>query len=337
MNIIILKDIRNNIIFITYMEYYYDVIGIKKYFISNCKLIGIISLNETYKLWANFILLNLKHSNIEGNIDNHIIIPNILENNCKNKMISLLCEKGSNNDKAQQFYEKFMAKIEILYNKYKNRIFDPSIIKINYYNFVLYCDNIKLTINQILYDKLQRLFINHKYIYEYMFEMLFNYDILDGLSLQWSIPDKIFTIVTGELFASPINCHIENNYYSLFSIDKFFGSKGNIFNVLTLENGIYEINPPFIEKIFDETINLVNDNLNNENIIFIYIMPNWTDSNLYQILDTSKYKKNKFIYKIGTHQYIDIYNKNIQASFDTHVFILSSSLKNIEIENKDIF
>src|SRR5437667_414096 len=87
--------------------------------------------------------------------------------------------------------------------------------------------------------------------------ILIFYYILDGQSLQWSLPPQIlgifndFLSVKTELFASPSN-HYLSNHYSLFYVDKQFGAIDNFFN-LKSENmleGTYEINPPFIEKIF---------------------------------------------------------------------------------------
>ena len=163
--------------------------------------------------------------------------------------------------------------------------------------------------------------------------MLYNYDILDGFNFQWSVPNSIFKNMKGELFASPINAHIE--YYSLFEVDKLFMSKGNLFaNYHSIENGCYEVNPPFIEKIFEETIEILFSILKTKTVTFLFVMPNWTDSKAYITLDNSEYKKDKFIYKAGYHYYTDIQYKLISSPFDTHVFVLSSSDTDI---NKNIW
>ena len=276
-------------------EYYSDVSNLKKYFITNCKQIGVSSSNESYKIWANWLIMNLSN-------ENNLIIPNIVGNDIKTK--SLLIEKGGDKDKTIVFYNKFIEKVSHLYKKYGERKFQEKEINVSTnvsreYKIVSFLSNdCKIIISFDIYNKLSRQYVGPAhYLHENMFEMLFNYDILDGFSLQWSIPNTLFDSVEGELYASPINSH-SNLYFSLFTIDKLFGSKDNVLNLKLLDRGIYEVNPPFIEKVFEESYIIIHNLLRSPvELTFIYIMPNWIDSTTYIDLSNSQYLKDKYIYK----------------------------------------
>ena len=62
-----------------------------------------------------------------------------------------------------------------------------------------------------------------------IFDLLFNYEFAGSNGYQWCVPPPIMEIlrmklrVDTEIFASPIN-HYFNKYFSLFYIDKYFGS-----------------------------------------------------------------------------------------------------------------
>jgi phosphorylated CTD-interacting factor 1 len=61
------------------------------------------------------------------------------------------------------------------------------------------------------------------------------------------------------LFASPLN-HCLDNYYSVFEIDKLFGSKGNSLKKTHLSGG-FEVNPPFIEETMEKTASMLINSL----------------------------------------------------------------------------
>ena len=186
-----------------------------------------------------------------------------------------------------------------------------------------------------------------------MFEMGFNYYMLEGHSFQWCVPPKAFTTIEKllsartELFASPMNASLQN-YYSLFYVDKFFGAIDNFFNVQTpsISEGTYEVNPPFIEYIFVESSRMVIDMLNNsqknkKDLLFIYIMPNWLDSGGYQLLIKSKYLLDEIILTENNHFYHQSSkHRMISANFETHVLIIGTDSSKerwtTEIKNKFI-
>lgn len=176
-----------------------------------------------------------------------------------------------------------------------------------------------------------------------VWKLLNNYMLLDGLSYQWSLPPETFKLLSNkcdlkaELFASPLNHHVKN-YYSLFEIDKEFGSSGDFFHSTYNDfskGGFYEANPPFIESIFVRASHLIlnyleiarnNTNKDNAGLMFMWIMPDWLDSYAYKRLRNSRFFRTELVFKKGLHKYWE-YRKNrlIQANFNTYVLILSSS------------
>jgi len=172
-----------------------------------------------------------------------------------------------------------------------------------------------------------------------IWKLLNCYSLLDGLSYQWSLPLETFEFLytkcnlKAELFASPLNHHI-NNYYSLFEIDRIFGSSGDFFQSTYkdfMAGGFYEANPPFIESVFVQASQLILNYLKcseerNINLAFMWIMPDWLDSFAYQRLKKSTYLKTELVFHKNQHKYWE-YRKNriIQANFNTHVLILASN------------
>ena len=90
-----------------------------------------------------------------------------------------------------------------------------------------------------------------------------------------------------ECFASPLN-HVFDTYYSIFSEDLVFDSKGNIFNSANtvLPNGRFEMNPPFEETILDRASDLVVNTFRDTGCASYLVMfaPNWKDSAFYRKL-----------------------------------------------------
>jgi len=177
------------------------------------------------------------------------------------------------------------------------------------------------------------------YPYFDLWKMLNHYFLLDGLSYQWSLPPATFKLlreqlgVRTELFASPLNHHLDN-YYSLFpDNDTLFGSRGDFFQSSWndfREGGIYEANPPFIESIFVRTSQILIHYLNNAidqgvHLSFIFIMPAWLDSFGYQRLRASRFLFKELIFQKHCHSYWEYRkDKYITAHFDSHVLLLTS-------------
>lgn len=172
-----------------------------------------------------------------------------------------------------------------------------------------------------------------------LWKLLNNYSLLDGLSYQWSLPPETFDLLTNscglkaELFASPLNHHVKN-YYSLFELDREFGSSGDFFESNYKDfssGGFYEANPPFIESVFIQASQLILKYLefakeDKIDLSFMWIMPDWLDSFAYRRLKASSFFRKELVLRKGQHKYWE-YRKNriIQANFNTHVLILTSN------------
>lgn len=78
-----------------------------------------------------------------------------------------------------------------------------------------------------------------------------------------------------ELFASPLNCYF-SNYCSAFPVDRFFNSRGSVYNLQTL-TGFYEVNPPFTEEVITMCLRKLRENLSGAEgpLGFVLILPEW--------------------------------------------------------------
>ena len=227
---------------------------------------------------------------------------------------------------------------------YKNIYINKNIDK-----YILIYNGIILYIESYLYDKLLSLYKRNEMnemnlFHTYLFELLFNYHILDGISHQWSIPSTIFTElnITRELYASPFNS-CAPKYHSIFNIDKIFGSNGCAENLLDsdIEDGIYEVDPPHIEKIICNGFNIIKTLLQmetneNKNLIFIFIIPYWIDMIAYKESCTSDFLIDKLILNAYEHHYIKLNGHKITSIFDTCIFIHGTKSGKVEWIDKKL-
>ena len=286
--------VQNHDSFEKLQHYYRDIRDFKNFFIKNC---CVEKKYEAYKVWAHWLIRNLCEV-----LDNYHIIPNqkIAEDP---SIITHLTDKGSDPEKVHEFYNQVILKALYLHQKYNqfkiDMINDATRVKQvsklieytlseengNKYHTYKYMETY-IKHNDIKYKKLMGLYKGDpESLNFYMFELGFNYYILDGHSLQWCIPPKVFDTlktrlsVKTELFAAPTNVNLPL-YCSLFYIDKQFGALDNFFNLSAdqILEGTFEVNPPFIEKIFIKSSAMVIDFLersqhHNKDLMFIYIMP----------------------------------------------------------------
>lgn len=313
---------------------------LKKYFLQHC---GLESNNEAIKVWANWVIVN--------RINNPQIDPFLPteELESDNKTVSLLIEKGCQEDDAITFYNNFILQCQ----RWKHRL--------SYYSIGLHnlpcqttesltqqktlCNEIKiipdsadpdgntllieyrggyLSINLETLLKLKTAYRGdtNNYYFE-LWKLLSQYSLLDGLSYQWSLPPNCFKFliercgIKTELFASPLNHHM-TNYFSLFpDNDVIFGSKGDFFKSTWdtfKDGGFYEANPPFIESVFIKSAQIIINYLIKAekygvNLSFMYIMPDWTDSFAYQRLTESRFFRRQIILGKSQHIYWE-YRKN---------------------------
>jgi hypothetical protein len=94
----------------------------------------------------------------------------------------------------------------------------------------------------------------------------------------WGGPLASFT----ECFASPFN-HKLPRYYSMFEQDKDFGSLGNFFVMLAENDGVlpagrYEINPPWMNAMYEKLAKILRNSLDRHDLTVIVVAPQWTDT-----------------------------------------------------------
>jgi hypothetical protein len=173
-----------------------------------------------------------------------------------------------------------------------------------------------------------------------LWRLIFRYWLLDGPSLQWAVPLSLTLnhLCQGELFASPLNV-CQSFYFSLYEEDREFGSQGNFFRPRSrpdlrvsktpvLAPGIYHVNPPFIESIFIQSSRQILDWLEHispdQELGFIYIMPNWLDSQGYSQLTNSPFLQSHQVMPRRGHHYQSLSNRLIEAHFNTHIIAVGT-------------
>lgn len=331
------------------LEYYQKIFMLKKKFLKNLQLYC-TKKREVNKIWAHWLIRILSKSIVNyhllGLIKTDELDPHIIKHMEQNKI---------NNKQAVDIYRQLVQKYHKLFleyssqheqllkdtnklEKFQKRI--KCIKSINMSNVLLLSlegasFEIKIPIDK--YHKIEKLYNgpNNLCLF-YLFEHYFNYYLLDGKSLQWSIPNSVFDYLIsiglqGELFSSPTNHH-HQQYWSLFYVDCFFGSNGNFYSLVENQDGLgglYEINPPFIEEIFATSCQIIIDILNTTCLPlgFIYIMPNWENLLGYDLLTESEYHLGEIIVKKNHHCYFQSSNFNyIVASFDTVILLIGNKL-----------
>jgi hypothetical protein len=329
-------------------HYYYDVREFKGFFIKNC---SVDKKYEAYKVWAHWLIRNLCEVS-----DNYHIIPNqkIAEDT---DIINHLKEKGASPHKVHEFYNLVILKALYLHQKYNqlkiDHLNDPNKIKQvsqlidystteengNLYHVYKFMETY-IKHNDLKYKRLISLYKGDPECFKfYMFEVGFNYYILDGHSLQWCIPPKVFETlnkrlsVKTELFAAPTNVNLPL-YCSLFHVDQQFGALDNFFNLDPQQvlEGTFEVNPPFIEKVFIKSSDMIVNFLEksqyyNKDLMFVYIMPNWLDSKGYQLLISSPFLIDELIFNENKHFYYQSSNdRMVLANFESHILIIGTSV-----------
>lgn len=192
---------------------------------------------------------------------------------------------------------------------------------------------ITLTLNREIYRKLEE---KHS-VLEDIYQCVLFYNQLQGKGLQWALPPRLFSYLerklqcTTEVFASPIN-HYYSRYYSLFEVDKSFGSLGSFFDAPNseFESGCFQVNPPFIDSIFTKTTQRILSLLQEakaaeRELTFVYVMPLWTQFRTVNWVSDSPFCVRYIQLKPDSHFYYQAETDSyIRARFTTVMFILSS-------------
>ena len=322
--------------------HYIDTKRLRNWFI-RCS--GITKKHEAYKIWARWIITYQSLCK-----QNDCIIPvNGIEHDLQT--VIEMTSKGMDIVHAQMHYKALIDQsLKISKSKPDERFHDVSVsvdadIDVDLVIFksksTQELPEFKLLSNT--YNKLKKQYIMHKQPWKglpllfnsFCYSMIQRYELLDGNSLQWAIPRRLFMFLNKnfqcdtELFASPFNAYFKK-YYSLFDEDKYFGSLGNFFNApdTAFQSGCFEVNPPFIEVLFNKISKriislLQNAELNNEELTFIYIMPDWKDLRGYDIIADNRYCKKIITMGKGKHYYY-YGDSSVRASFNSKMLILST-------------
>lgn len=141
-----------------------------------------------------------------------------------------------------------------------------------------------------------------------MIGLMLRYQCMGGFTdnFHGSVPSSWGTVLDNftECFASPFN-HKFENYYSMFEQDRIFGSKGNFFRMIernggSLPPGGYEINPPWMNAMYDRIAEIIEESILKKNDIQVIIVgPNWKDTTWIPSLDMllgmfQTYKRHSF-------------------------------------------
>lgn len=169
-------------------------------------------------------------------------------------------------------------------------------------------------------------------------KMLYRYKSLLPKGQQWGFNPKMYENlvknynVVLEAFASPLNSQIitlgDYNFGSLFyDTDAVFGSIGNIFKV-DLEAFVKEreglvgimFNPPYVEKIMNDTFDLIEKLLEKTQARCILNVPNWKDAQFNIRANKSKFLVYKEEMQPRAHEYY-FEGEKIVASFASVIYV----------------
>lgn len=334
-------------------QYYEKLLELKQWYFRSVKTRSRYVLT---KIWSRWLIVNLAES---PPFDYQLINLNRLDQ-LQAQTVQELVEKRIPELEAQNFYRDWSCLLRTHLKSFQSLVATShSLDHLNpkeYHYPVIQVDfdadqvnlqwgdlpEFQIPVNQ--YRRLERHFIPNPEIIlanrtrQFHFELwrqLFSYYYLDGLSLQWSIPQSTFRVLShrfdlrAELFASPMNSFLPQ-YYSLFPSDRSFGSQGNFFHINHLLRGAYQVNPPFIESIFIRSSQIVIGHLvkafqRSIPLTFIYVMPDWTDSRGYQQLVNSYFCRAELVLEARKHYYYETQSQRyVPATFASHVIILST-------------
>jgi hypothetical protein len=199
-----------------------------------------------------------------------------------------------------------------LENKYNYKITKKQIIQTREKDYLFYKYNANLhfiikdkRLNNILdnlllpvdeYDKLVKNYSgNPKYIDEYIWAILFRYQLLGSNNHQLGVKSDVMLQMAidynlkFECFASAINATFPCFSSVYYDLEKYFGSFGSFFNINPLE-GTFGLNPPYQKEIIEASLFKALESLeeaekNNKLLNFIITIPIWDNEGRKQMKD----------------------------------------------------
>lgn len=244
--------------------------------------------NKTESLKETLFDFSKYDSNLK-NIDKAIeIIISELKVIYKKSLENLDNYKNSNYflNKKNEYY---ISKEEIIQKRGSNEI---PFFKFNIkFPFKLKDKRQENIINNILIPKYIYNKLESKYngppekIDDYIWAIIYRYQLLGSNNNQLGVLPHILNqmkvdfSLNFECFASSINSTFDNYCSVYYDLEKYFGSKGNFFNLKPLK-GTFSFNPPYQKNIMDSGIlNLIkfldNATLRKNDLTFIITIPIW--------------------------------------------------------------
>jgi hypothetical protein len=226
---------------------------------------------------CSYIYKIIKYNDII-NPDLEIERYNIInKNNCIKNIISNISNNKNNFDPVVPdiYYEEKLK-------NYKNMIGE----KVKYENNKLIYKDKSINLHNKLYKKICNDLViklpKDVHINTIIWCILYRYEYLSLLNMvQLAILPEQYNFLSNkygaclELFGSLMN-HKLKYFCSLFyDLEKYFGSRGNHFNI-TLIKGFYLLNPPFTEDMINLSLtNMLNNLEKNKNIGYFISIPIW--------------------------------------------------------------
>lgn len=159
----------------------------------------------------------------------------------------------------------------------------------------------EITINSAQFNRCKKLYTNCGLGDNFKRDMILLvslYDFLSTKNMHLGAPSALLKSIQfdAELFGSPLNSSLVK-YCSAFDIERKFGSIGSFFD-WKITDGTYWVNPPFVERLLNETARVLNKYLSYTNkLIFAIVIPCWGKFECYDTLSQSKYLKSQCILK----------------------------------------
>ena len=180
-------------------------------------------------------------------------------------------------------YEEFQAQVRLI----RARAMNPQNLKLIP---VVTWDMVSRRVRPNVIQKLECFLIKHKRPMDDFIGLILRYLCIGGLddNLHASITPigaKIIGFDCVECFASPFN-HKFDTYYSMFDDDILWGSQGNFFKVVAQNGGVlpsnrsrFEMNPPWINEVYDRLVLIVGASLSVRHDLEVVIFaPQWVDT-----------------------------------------------------------
>lgn len=262
----------------------------------------------------------------------------------KNKIIysKKSIEKFKQELQEKYIEEKALEKIIFMVNQFNNQ---P---EIDYDYKLIFGEN---SVNYGEFDygiNADRLKILRKFGDQNVAEMLMRYKSIISKSQHWNIPTKIYENlvklydINVEGFASPLNSQLlkileKPKFCSLFpEVDGPFGSIGDFFNA-DLSGYNIVANPPFIESLMNDMVDKIEKTFKSKKeTLFVVCVPFWNDAEFYKKLEKSKYLAKNYIFK-NKEFYFEFEEKKIDVGFNTSIFLLANSKRELVDPNQIIF